>query len=511
MYAQIQKKPKRKQTPKSSSFPIQRQPKEYYINGITHLVYPDGSDSLFNGREGPELTDGTKIVIEDSDQIWSRRGPNQEIGPYHDQDKKGERQYIWFHVLSVGDTDCSDLRAYVRQDALIGAPYAGSSVLPYAPSFEATYLLPGRNAYDGLPVSERAMNRVARGYNSYDCDKKATPHIAIMEMGNQLFIAGNTTGDFSFENAPVLLTELRRRLVCQEEGYKNYYGLKKHNIFIENLEKKTGMDMLGRAEIPGSELTAEAEVHAFYGAYRIIKNNLCVLEGYDSGQLPENLQKMVKNTKKCVYQVALAVKMYIKLFLQKENRYHQDIQDPLMGAVGASLREQVPVINVTPEYLTEKYLTAKSACGISYNQTHTHQHGEMLLLDILFFDEQIKDIDPSKPRQRLTQIFIGGALLDCLFCHWAHALFNEYVGPRKGIQVVTSGTHGSVPPTHWRVPLWMRAVPKALDDLRDRIMHMEGWNYDQKGYLFRHANSGEKPLSADLAPDKSDSDEFEFF
>ncbi|MFJ9608058.1 hypothetical protein ACIRS1_17115, partial [Kitasatospora sp. NPDC101176] len=45
---------------------------------------------------------------------------------------------------------------------------------------------------------------------------------------------------------------------------------------------------------------------------------------------------------------------------------------------------------------------------------------------------------------RLKPWPIGGRKRDCMACHWAHAVFNEYIAKDLGFVVVTGGTHGKI-------------------------------------------------------------------
>lgn len=514
MYAQVKNKSQRKPMTRSSPLPVQRVPLWRYVNGITHLVLLSDTGSLFDGTQVGTLFGNEKIEVDGSQCMRSRRGPNQEITSYREHDRMSPAQYLWIRVLSVNDKDYSSRPIYVRWDVLTRAPSAGEPVLSNAPSLGINYTapqpasftpgsrMPERIAYE-LSVGARSMNRIARGYNSYDSSKGATPHIAAMEKENTIYIAGNTGDQFSFAEFPSLLEGLKAHLLSQEDAdAKKYYNLKKHNTFINNFNSQISDSRLREANIPDAAQSPEEIYQALKEAYKIIKSNREVLEGdgqrYTAG---DNYKKrMCENMKRCIQNVALAVKMYLKLYLQSVGQYHPNIGGSLMDAEKTFLAAGSPV-NVGTKYLTDTFKA-------SYKPgSESHQHGEMLLLDILYFSMDERTLEN---RARLRQIFIGGSLLDCLFCHWSHALFNKYVGPVLGIQVVTSGTHGNVPTKVWRVPLWMRAERRenkmALEELKRKILDLRGWVFCEESFLFKFSDGKAQHVLADTAPDDSDSD-----
>lgn len=513
MYAQVKNKSQKKPMTRSSSLPVQRVRLPCYVNGITHLVLLSDTGSLFDGTQVGTLFGNEKIEVDGSQCMRSRRGPNQEITSYREHDRMSPAQYLWIRVLSVNDKDYSSRPIYVRQDVLMRKPSVGVPVLSHAPSLDINYTepasftpgsrMPERIAYE-LSVGARSMNRIARGYNSYDSSKGATPHIAAMEKENTIYIAGNTGDQFSFAEFPSLLEGLMAHLLSQEDAdAKKYYNLKKHNTFINNFNSQISDSRLREANIPDAAQSPEEIYQALKEAYEIIKSNREVLEGDGQRYTAENGNKKIyENTKRCIQNVALAVKMYLKLYLQSVGQYHPDIQDPLMDAEKTFLAAGSPV-NVGTKYLSDTFQDSyKPKPG-----SESHQHGEMLLLDTLYFSMHERTLEN---RARLRQIFIGGSLLDCLFCHWSHALFNKYVGPVLGIQVVTSGTHGNVPTKVWRVPLWMRAERRenkmALEELKRKILDLRGWVFREASFLFKFSGGKAQHVLADTAPDDSDSD-----
>ncbi|WP_303315332.1 DUF4157 domain-containing protein [Flavivirga abyssicola] len=91
--------------------------KESGVSGITHIVKLSDDGSIFDGTELPiEVTESDLLIIDVSDKIRSRRGPNQEL--YSSLDSKGGTDYRWFRVLSINDTDYESNELYIRDDAL---------------------------------------------------------------------------------------------------------------------------------------------------------------------------------------------------------------------------------------------------------------------------------------------------------------------------------------------------------------------------------------------------------
>jgi len=89
------------------------------ITGLTHLVEmtPDGSiyNENYEENEYAEVSGAAGDIVQiETDDTWlSRRGPNQEI---HSQaDKTGPRDFQWFRVMMLGNTDLSSRRIYVRK------------------------------------------------------------------------------------------------------------------------------------------------------------------------------------------------------------------------------------------------------------------------------------------------------------------------------------------------------------------------------------------------------------
>jgi hypothetical protein len=85
------------------------------IIGLSHVVRKNG-ESLFEGEEVDEVTNQDAILIETSDKLRSRRGPNQEL--FNAADEGGEHVYRWFRVLQVNDDDYRGDQVYIRDETL---------------------------------------------------------------------------------------------------------------------------------------------------------------------------------------------------------------------------------------------------------------------------------------------------------------------------------------------------------------------------------------------------------
>lgn len=109
---------------------IQRMPLTSTVNGLTHLVRINGR-SIYRGEEERELTDGTRITVETSHRIRSRRGPNQEI--FREQDVWNDHIYRWVKVLEVENEVVSEDGLYIRDDTFEGGTDIPSSRQPFLP------------------------------------------------------------------------------------------------------------------------------------------------------------------------------------------------------------------------------------------------------------------------------------------------------------------------------------------------------------------------------------------
>lgn len=94
---------------------IQREEITEKVKGLTHIVAAKGN-SIYRGKEGPEVKHGDKVTIETSKKIRSRRGPNQETFGKHDE--HGEHWYRWVQVLDTTPKKKITSNSYIRDDAL---------------------------------------------------------------------------------------------------------------------------------------------------------------------------------------------------------------------------------------------------------------------------------------------------------------------------------------------------------------------------------------------------------
>lgn len=112
------------------------------------------------------------------------------------------------------------------------------------------------------------------------------------------------------------------------------------------------------------------------------------------------------------------------------------------------------------------------------------KHAEMIILDHIVEQEEAelqRRTDPLQPqpqRQRIRQLYIGGTLIDCLFCHWAFVIFNEIMTKRYGIHIVTNGTHGFAP-RYWVIPQWIMGNATALARLNEMVQDLNSSNEAQ--------------------------------
>ncbi len=85
-------------------------------------------------------------------------------------------------------------------------------------------------------------------------------------------------------------------------------------------------------------------------------------------------------------------------------------------------------------------------------------HGEMHLQETILGGLHRRDI--RLPRTRIQQQHISGVMLDCMFCHWAHAIFNQVIGRHHGVEITTGGTHSGIP-NEWQAPQWLYQNDRA--------------------------------------------------
>ncbi|MDW6003979.1 hypothetical protein [Vibrio mangrovi] len=127
-------------------------------------------------------------------------------------------------------------------------------------------------------------------------------------------------------------------------------------------------------------------------------------------------------------------------------------------------------------------------------------HGEMRLQDEIA--SGIGGRDQRMPRRRIRQQHISGVLEDCAFCHWAHAIFNQVIGEKHGIQLTSAGTHGGIP-AKWKAPEWMIANPEAMEMFIKKL-HAEGIKFKVAGGYITVLQA---PKASGNLPDDSDSDD----
>ncbi len=154
------------------------------------------------------------------------------------------------------------------------------------------------------------------------------------------------------------------------------------------------------------------------------------------------------------------------------NYYETEVRaDPLLGTAQRVLRGEDHAWRVSDQR-TEKPVS---------------EHGEMAVLEHIVREEEARVRREPAPRlrRRLRQLYIGGTLLDCLFCHWAFAIFNELMSKRYGLYVVTNGTHGCAPP-HWVIPQWIQEDGRALERLR---ANLDAFNQNKEEELKREQQS----------------------
>lgn len=104
-------------------------------------------------------------------------------------------------------------------------------------------------------------------------------------------------------------------------------------------------------------------------------------------------------------------------------------------------------------------------------------HGEMLFLDMLYNEYLSRRIEV--PRRRKKKVFAGGNLQDCIFCHWAFDIFNQLIGIKIGITIVSSGTHGQIP-QKWVIPRWMMEMDGAKGQFEQTVTN-HGISYKIQG------------------------------
>jgi hypothetical protein len=95
---------------------VQRQRINSIVTGTTHLVQALNG-SIYQGTQGRLLPNNTRIEVETSDKIRSRRGPNQES--FREYDAQNAPEYRWVRVISVDDEPQAP-GTYIRDDTFVG-------------------------------------------------------------------------------------------------------------------------------------------------------------------------------------------------------------------------------------------------------------------------------------------------------------------------------------------------------------------------------------------------------
>ena len=130
-------------------------------------------------------------------------------------------------------------------------------------------------------------------------------------------------------------------------------------------------------------------------------------------------------------------------------------------------------------------------------------HGEMQLLN----DAMAEMIEHPNPTPARKSWSIGGRKRDCLACHWAFALFNQYIANPHGYDVHSGGTHGRLF-GGWKMPDWMTSQQDIRTAMETQVTdYAAGWRFLENGVLRGGDGQGGAPLprGADN-PEESDSD-----
>lgn len=102
--------------PSSSGATPQLKEMEVQAIGVTHLVRLNESGSLYQpdyiGNEVAETQSGDAVLIETDKALRSRRGPNQELDRYRDQNKKPEN--TWINALEFNKRELPS-ESYIRE------------------------------------------------------------------------------------------------------------------------------------------------------------------------------------------------------------------------------------------------------------------------------------------------------------------------------------------------------------------------------------------------------------
>ncbi|MBD2681281.1 MULTISPECIES: DUF4157 domain-containing protein [Nostoc] len=127
-------------------------------------------------------------------------------------------------------------------------------------------------------------------------------------------------------------------------------------------------------------------------------------------------------------------------------------------------------------------------------------HGEMALHKPIsdYAKENSQENNTNK-----TYIPVAGVKRDCLFCHWAHDILNQYVYAELGYEVLTAGTHG-VPFPGWKAPQELMENKEALNAFKQRLESIK-----QEGSIWKMDNQGVVNHEGELAKLENQHDPYE--
>lgn len=153
---------------KNNSNTVQLVKKKGVVYGISHMVeMVDGSlfieDYLSN--ESLEIKDGDILELAENNQIYSRRGPNQEN--YNTEDQIGDQKYAWQKVIKLNGEILKD-NIYAREDAFHMINDNSSSAIEMASEFfESTATAPAAFiGNDGISGMADVLNNKTANTNS---------------------------------------------------------------------------------------------------------------------------------------------------------------------------------------------------------------------------------------------------------------------------------------------------------------------------------------------------------
>lgn len=135
---------------------LQRKPCTVTIKGLTHLVRLNGN-SIYEGQQERVLTNGTRITLETSIRIRSRRGPNQEI--FSKQDARNPHIYRWIKVIQVENEKVENEK--VGNEKVGNEKEKNNPLYIREGTFEGeTDIPPGSRDFLFLPADKRTRSRL---------------------------------------------------------------------------------------------------------------------------------------------------------------------------------------------------------------------------------------------------------------------------------------------------------------------------------------------------------------